>query len=822
MPCIRICYAGQDRGTNRRTHLRNKAPIFRSVRRGGLTIVILTACLAARFRRGSAPRQLFYLVLSLILADSLSDRARAKEVEEKYPGGQVRATYNVKDGRREGPLTELYESGKVKVRAFYKADQLTGSYATFHENGKPHITATYRFGRLQGKLTEQDKLGSMVREANYRDGVLNGPEVLSEDELPYWQVNWIEGLAATINGVPVYTRSQDDLWYTLGAIARGETPTRSSSARPSTAKASAADPVADNERVLALRRLNAYRYLAELPADVGLDAEQNAGAESAAKLIAAGGKLQREPANPGWPDAQYDAARKALEHCSVFTGHGRMADVMDLFLHGPNEATSGGFDDRRWCLNPAVRSIGLGRSGNVVAMWSHEDRRKAGAEIQTALYPSRGFMPVEFFSADSPWLVLINPKRVTLTGDNFDVTIRSLDDQAHPGPPLKITDRHVAAAPAGLPTALVFKPAGVQVAAGKRYWVEVWGLKASGGAAYPLQYLVDFITVHPEDSAVLAVDGVPAYPRTIDDLRRGLESIYNTIPAPFAPVAYTGKKGSPAASTASNPAQSDPTANPDAVAAVQRLNAYRFLCGVPANVTLDPEQTFYAQAGSKLLKAIDKLDHTPPNPGLPDQEYKDGYNGTSHSNLFEAGATTPLSSSIDGYMNDSDEGNIKLIGHRRWCLNPFMQTTGFGKTDKFAAMWSMDSRRPNSPDWEMIAFPARGYMPTEYFHADYAWCVLMNAKHFKVPDTDGVDVSIRPLDDALRPGDPLEMEYKNVDSAGYGSGTAIIFRPKSLDAASGRRYGVELKGLSTAAGKPVTIRYVVEFADLGGKPGAKK
>ena len=94
-----------------------------------------------------------------------------------------------------------------------------------------------------------------------------------------------------------------------------------------------------------------------------------------------------------------------------------------------------------------------------------------------------------------------------------------------------------------------------------------------------------------------------------------------------------------------------------------------------------------------------------------------------------------------------------------------------------------------------------------------------------MPDTDGVDASIRPLDDALRPGSPLEIDYKNVDAAGFGGGPAVIFRPKSLDASSGRRYGVELKGVSTAAGKPLTIRYVVEFADLGvgaAKPAVTK
>ena len=74
----------------------------------------------------------------------------------------------------------------------------------------------------------------------------------------------------------------------------------------------------------------------------------------------------------------------------------------------------------------------------------------------------------------------------------------------------------------------------------------------------------------------------------------------------------------------------DPAEDPQELAAVRRLNSYRFLCGVPADVALDPEETYYAAAGAKLLKAINRLDHTPANPGLPEAEYQDGYTGTSH------------------------------------------------------------------------------------------------------------------------------------------------------------------------------------------------
>ena len=768
-------------------------------------------------RCGFGYRCLLLLASLLFTASTAAHLALGKEVEEKYPAGQTRVTYNVKNGLREGPFTELYENGTTKVKAFYKGDLLAGKYTTFFDNGKTHETSAYHLGRLQGKLTEYNKVGEVVREANYREGLLEGPEIFYESELPVFQVTWVDGQAIKMDGLPVYQRSQDEIWYALQAIARGETSTRSAGRSSS---ANTVDSTADNERLLALRRLNSYRYIMELPPDVGFDAEQNAAAESAAMLLAAAGKSSGKspevPANPGWPAAQYDAARKAIEHCSVFTGRGRMSDAMDAFLHGSTDAASDGLYDRRWCLNPAMRTIGLGHSGNAIALWSHDDRRKTTADWQAALYPCRGFMPIEYFSADQSWTAFINPAHLNLPSKSFDVYVRPLDDQAHPGKPLKILERRVVTSPEGLPTALVFKPAGVEVAAGRHYWVEIWGLKANGGAAYPLQYLVDFITVHPEEGAVLAIEGVPSYPRTLDDLRRGLESVSKAVPAPIDLAAAGGNNAPSSANAGDKSKTADPAANVEAVSAVRRLNAYRFLCGLPANVTLDADQMFYAEAGAKLLKSVGKLDHTPANPGVPEQEYKDGYNGTSHSNIFQASNSPPIAASVDAYMDDSDAGNIDRLGHRRWCLNPAMQTTGFGKYEHFSAMWSMDSRRANSSEWEIVAYPARGYMPIEYFSANAAWSVILNPQRLKAPGSD-VDITIRPLDDANHPGAPLELNFKSVETGGYGGGPAIIFRPKSLDLAPGRRYGVEIKGVSTSAGKPLSIRYVVEFVDLSGR-----
>jgi hypothetical protein len=53
-----------------------------------------------------------------------------------------------------------------------------------------------------------------------------------------------------------------------------------------------------------------------------------------------------------------------------------------------------------------------------------------------------------------------------------------------------------------------------------------------------------------------------------------------------------------------------------------------------------------------------------------------------------------------------------------------------------------------------------------------------------------------------------------------GAKNVLIFRPKNLDISSGRRYRVEIS--TPVAGKdPATLRYVVEFVDLGGPPSRR-
>ena len=247
--------------------------------------------------------------------------------------------------------------------------------------------------------------------------------------------------------------------------------------------------------------------------------------------------------------------------------------------------------------------------------------------------------------------------------------------------------------------------------------------------------------------------------------------------------------------------------------ALQRLRAYRYLAGIPFDVNLDNELNRYADAAAKLCQKLGRLDHNPSNPGMPEDEFKIGLKGTQSSNLGVGYATLTLA--VDGWMGDSNSQNIDRIGHRRWCLNPAMRIVGFGRAGQFQAMSCFDASRKVVPDFDYVSWPPRGLMPVEYFKADNAWNVSLNTRKFQKA-TSAASAQIYPLDkDGKKSGEALPLNFKNVNTGGFGIPNCIIFRPSRIDIANGKQYAVEIAGIETVGGKAATIGFKVQFCELG-------
>lgn len=291
------------------------------------------------------------------------------------------------------------------------------------------------------------------------------------------------------------------------------------------------------------------------------------------------------------------------------------------------------------------------------------------------------------------------------------------------------------------------------------------------------------------DGELLDIEGIKPFPRSVEAITETLRDIENL------------------------PEQEGYPKGDLRVKALRRLQQFRYLCNLPfEGMLLDSKMNELCEYGAKLCKAIGRLDHTPANPGLPDAEYKKGYEGTSHSNL-SVGPGMP--GSVDSYMDDSDPSNVGRVGHRRWCLNPRMLKTGFGAALPYTAMWSMDNSRSKVPPIDYVSYPAAGYMPREYFRNNTAWSITSASGKFAARSKGKVKISVRALDEWYAPvGLPLQLTDVNVDMGGYGGSPCLIFRPKAAQNTAGSKYWTEI---SVDGDETPEIRFLVEFVSVSAK-----
>ena len=237
-------------------------------------------------------------------------------------------------------------------------------------------------------------------------------------------------------------------------------------------------------------------------------------------------------------------------------------------------------------------------------------------------------------------------------------------------------------------------------------------------------------------------------------------------------------------------------------AALNALNQVRYAAGLSA-VTLNAEYTRKCQAGTLVNAANGVMSHYPTQPeGMSDELFNLGYAGTSHSNLGR-GYRNLSSAVFDGWMDDGDSSNIDRIGHRRWALNPRMASTGFGQVGAYTAMYSVDTSSSASIP-ETVAWPAQ-LMPARWMYSGLPWHVS-----FKTGVSDASSVRVK----MTRRGDSKTWNfsttdadgYFNINSGGYGTGTAVIFRPSNIEYCAGDIFDVSITGVLSD-----TLSYTVEL-----------
>lgn len=249
--------------------------------------------------------------------------------------------------------------------------------------------------------------------------------------------------------------------------------------------------------------------------------------------------------------------------------------------------------------------------------------------------------------------------------------------------------------------------------------------------------------------------------------------------------------------------------------ALNLLNQIRYIAGLNSNVGLLNDQEDTVASAALVLRLYSEqykaqtgkniLTHYPPRAAaLSDASYDSlyslGYTGASRSNIA-MGYT--VSSAMLAYMSDSDDTNIKTVGHRRWMLNPTMGKTVFGANGRFSAMYAHDLSGTGGQS--KVAWPAQE-MPLQYFNANDPWSIsygrALTANQITVTLVRVRDGKTWSFSTSSADGDFY------VENNAYGQRGCVIFRPSGLGSiAIGDTFNVSVS--DGAAGE--LTRYTVRF-----------
>lgn len=236
----------------------------------------------------------------------------------------------------------------------------------------------------------------------------------------------------------------------------------------------------------------------------------------------------------------------------------------------------------------------------------------------------------------------------------------------------------------------------------------------------------------------------------------------------------------------------------------RRINWFRAMAGVPANITLNPTYSQKAQQAALMMSANNALSHTPPNTWL--FYTAAGAEAAGSSNLY-LGRNGP--SAITGYIDDPGANNGP-VGHRRWILYPQTQLMGTGDVDgdskyrRSNALWVFDSNiwgsRPSTRD-QFVAWPPPGFVP--YTTVFPRWSLS-----YPNADFSGATVTMK------KNGVQISTTLETVKD-GYGENT-VVWLPQGQNFATKPKtdivYSVQVSNV-LVGGVPRTFSYDVKVFD---------
>ncbi len=287
-------------------------------------------------------------------------------------------------------------------------------------------------------------------------------------------------------------------------------------------------------------------------------------------------------------------------------------------------------------------------------------------------------------------------------------------------------------------------------------------------------------------------------------------------------------------------------------ATLKWLNLYREIAGLEG-VTFTSKLNTSASYGALCLAMLGNetgnasLTHYPAQPSdMSDADYSKAYEATTSSNLsWSAGYTEyyVLPLAVSGQMEDADEYNIEVVGHRRWLLNPYVQTMGIGAADctfiyngynydsyyTDIRVFGTNVNQEYVTDYEFIGWPASGDNLSDLFPYYTPWSITLNPDRYQSPDRSKVKVVLTRKSDGKKwtfskstdtSTIDEEHDYFNVNNNGYGVANCIIFRPDTSDFDQyDGQYIVDVTGLYDTSGNSTSLHYKVNFTAANSNVG---
>ncbi|NNM29770.1 MAG: CAP domain-containing protein [Akkermansiaceae bacterium] len=206
----------------------------------------------------------------------------------------------------------------------------------------------------------------------------------------------------------------------------------------------------------------------------------------------------------------------------------------------------------------------------------------------------------------------------------------------------------------------------------------------------------------------------------------------------------------------------------------RRINYYRAMAGLPADIEFEATRNAKAQAAALIMSDRNGLSHDPAATwGTGRCWTADGQEGAEKGNLalgsFGAG-------SIDGYMRDPGNGN-EAVGHRRWLLYPRQTVMGTGDIPSGGqtptnSIWVVDSSTHRSATGSYYAWPPAGFVPSSTVWP--RWSLHFSTATFGSPTFTSAAVTMKRVSDNANV--PVSIIHRYT-GGGLAADPAIVWEP---------------------------------------------